>query len=154
MKHIPIRDLTIDELINFNSKRIQYESIEICWPWIASTKPKGYGKFSIERISYRASRVAYKIYYGIDPGELDVLHTCDNPNCCNPHHLYLGTSADNQKDCRDRNRHPNVRLTLAIANQIRSDYQRGISNKELASKYNLLDSHISNIIYNRKWRNS
>lgn len=69
-----------------------------CWPWLCSFDKDGYGRTSLFGINYQVHRVVYKIATGIDPGELIVRHKCDNPPCCNPAHLLLGTNADNVKD--------------------------------------------------------
>lgn len=79
-----------------------------CWPWIAGRDALGYGHFFIfrkgARRGLRASRVAYAISAGAAPSELFVCHECDNPPCCNPAHLYAGTSDDNIADKLLRNR--------------------------------------------------
>ncbi len=87
-----------------------------CWPWTGSFKSHGYGSFTIDGVSYRASRLAYQLRFG-DPGDKWVLHTCDSPSCVNPKHLYLGDRNDNTKDKLKRNRqvrgetHPRAKLT-------------------------------------------
>ncbi len=63
----------------------------------------GYGDLSYSGKHMQAHRLAWTLTHG-DPGELDVLHTCDNPPCCNPKHLYLGTDADNHRDMHARGR--------------------------------------------------
>ena len=58
----------------------------------------GYGRFKVQGIRYEAHRIAYFLHNKKDPKELLVCHSCDNPACCNPKHLWLGTSKDNIQD--------------------------------------------------------
>lgn len=79
-----------------------------CWEWTGLLNDYGYGRFSRhDRTDIRAHRFMWMIFNG-DPGELFVCHTCDNPRCVNPFHLFLGTNADNMRDCKakGRNRAP------------------------------------------------
>jgi len=78
-----------------------------CWPWLASRSPSGYGKVKWHNVDYGAHRVAYALATGAAlPREqrratkitICVLHRCDNPPCCNPAHLWLGTILDNNRD--------------------------------------------------------
>lgn len=68
-----------------------------CEEWQSTRNRQGYGKFWFERKQALAHRVAYKLFVG-DPGDLCVLHRCDNPRCVKPEHLFLGTDGDNIRD--------------------------------------------------------
>lgn len=74
-----------------------------CWLWLASILNNGYGCFSSEW-SNLAHRVAWELVCGPIPAGLCVLHRCDVKLCVNPAHLWLGTKADNNADCRAKKR--------------------------------------------------
>lgn len=78
--------------------------IDVCWDWMGGNNGR-YGYFALARGMYKANRIAYSSFYKKDPSDMHVLHTCDNPKCCNPHHLFLGTHEDNMKDMVEKGRH-------------------------------------------------
>ena len=86
-----------------------------CWLWTGGTDKDGYGKIRPRAGEIdRTHRVAYELFRGpIPPGGL-VLHTCDNPPCVNPGHLYIGTHADNGRDIRERKRTRKAQQTHCI----------------------------------------
>jgi hypothetical protein len=73
-----------------------------CWPWTAATTPKGYGRWTYreggKNCHTTAHRKAWELANGPIPAGFQVLHRCDNPPCCNPAHLWLGTHRDNMAD--------------------------------------------------------
>ncbi len=81
-----------------------------CWEWQAGCDGFGHGKFGLTRHGFGSScfgahRIAFYLFYGVDPRPLCVLHDCDNPRCCNPSHLHVGTDRDNATERNQRNRH-------------------------------------------------
>lgn len=97
-----------DEIWDRIWERIDYDDDDPgrCWEWQGRTDPKGYGKLFFIRPgrSMLAHRYVYQEIHGPIPKGQQVRHTCDNPPCCNPAHLVLGTPADNQNDMRERGR--------------------------------------------------
>lgn len=82
-----------------------------CWLWTGSKNRQGYGETMFRKRHLRANRVAYELANGPIPEGLMVLHSCDNPPCVNPDHLFLGTGTDNMQDCirKGRTRHDRAR---------------------------------------------
>jgi hypothetical protein len=131
-----------------------------CWEWMASIGPSGYGRFSYPvRKSYVSHRLAYYLHYGVDPGDLMVLHSCDNRMCCNPNHLSLGTHTDNMRDMIIKGRGHNLKgesivfskLTEKIVLDIRRRCASGESEYDIANEYNIHQGHVSNIVRRKRW---
>ena len=76
-----------------------------CWDWQAFINKFGYGQFRIGKQVIGAHRVSYLLEYGEFDKTLDVCHSCDNPRCVNPKHLWLGTASDNVWDMAKKGRH-------------------------------------------------
>ena len=157
-----------------------------CWGWTASFRRGGYGQLSARNPQSRprvvtASRASYEIHFGPVPHGMLVLHSCDNPACTNPRHLFLGTSADNSKDMvakgryvhgrrlqfprghvywstrnRDKiargTRHGNSKLTDAVIREIRDLYAMGgITYDEIAARFNISGSAVCLIVKRKRW---
>ena len=82
-----------------------WESVDIqgpddCWEWQGSRLPSGYGQLHIwgDKNHLYAHRVTWEIAHGPVPDDLDICHSCDNPPCCNPAHLWAGTAKQNTWD--------------------------------------------------------
>jgi hypothetical protein len=77
-----------------------------CWLWTRGTDKEGYGSARVNYEMIRAHRAAWIIFRGPIPAGLLVCHRCDVPRCCNPEHLFLGTTKDNLNDARIKGRKP------------------------------------------------
>lgn len=133
-----------------------------CWPWTASKDTDGYGQSTIYEgdIQKRilAHRLAWMVAHGPIPDGLWVLHTCDNPSCCNPSHLFLGTVLDNKRDSIKKGRHVHgethgrAKLTDEIVILIKQLFADGYCRKRLARKFNVSYSLIQKLIHHDLWR--
>lgn len=147
-----------------------------CWPWLAQRNTRGYGQFKAQRNGrwqpMAAHRMAWWLTYGNDPNDLSVCHTCDNPPCCNPAHLWLGTTAENMADRNTKGRqargmthgwqtHPErigrgervntAKLTAAQVLAIRAMLGR-VQQKTIAYEFGVSTQLISAIATGRVWR--
>lgn len=86
--------------------KVQKGGPDECWEWQAGRHKFGHGKFRLPTGHIGSHRMAWQLTYGPIPPGMWVLHHCDNPPCCNPRHLYLGTAQDNTRDREVRGRHP------------------------------------------------
>jgi hypothetical protein len=155
-KHLQIPELTDKQLKNFHAK-IDKRGPDDCWEWLAG-KVTGYGSVMIHPFGmHLATRIMYYLATGKQPGSLCTCHTCDNPGCCNPAHLFLGTNADNVADKVAKGRahglkgvnHGRVKLTEAQVHAIRASNATGVA---LAAKYDITEATISRIRLRQRWK--
>ena len=153
-----------DSILRRFISKIDIRSDNECWFWKAGKFSNGYGQFRLYNHKVKAHRVAYFIRNGKLPlynskrQELFVLHTCDEPACCNPKHLFLGTSRDNTMDAFFKNRrtpgegNPNVKLSEERVWQIRLMLSKKIPRKEIAECFKIHESTISHINTGYSWK--
>lgn len=127
-----------------------------CWEWQKSSDKSGYGLIkhrffgSVWMYTHRA--MWHACFGDIGEGQV-VMHKCDNPKCCNPEHLMLGTQSDNMRDMVNKDRASSAKLKLEQVTEIRELLLVGLSRAELANKYNVSVSTIALIDNNKIWAN-
>lgn len=131
-----------------------------CWIWVGYKERKGYGKFwSV--VGTLAHRFSYFYHKGQIPKGMLVCHTCDNPSCVNPKHLWIGTAKDNQRDCmlKGRDRRVIVRgeqngLSKLNEKQVRKIKQLKEKYKQpqLAQMFNCHQTTIHYILSGKTWK--
>ena len=129
-----------------------------CLEWTKSTA-YGYGQTNINGKTVKTHRLAM-ILEGYDVEGFNVLHSCDNPLCCNPKHLRLGNQQDNMRDmyCRGRDTtyrgssHNQSKLSESQVLDIRADYATGNYRQiDLCRKYQMSSNAIFKIINRKTW---
>ncbi len=100
----PLPEITEKVIERFLSKVNKSDSANECWEWTGGKFRRGYGAITISKRTIKAHRVAYYIANNKDPHPRLVLHSCDNPTCCNPSHLFEGTDQDNSDDRQKKGR--------------------------------------------------
>jgi hypothetical protein len=130
-----------------------------CVEWVGKTEKGGYGRVSWHGSKKLAHRVAAYLSGKLE--DLDstqcVLHRCDNPPCCNPQHLFIGTKKENTLDAVAKGRQAtpdnrgersgNAKLSNAQAEEIRRIYSGGgISQQKLGVRYGVGQMSVSKIV--------
>lgn len=140
-----------------------------CWEYRQHLTKGGYGRIWVYPKMIYAHRVAWILAHGTIPKGMCICHKCDNPPCCNPKHLFLGTPKDNADDKILKGRqgdnrprygasHPLAKLTKEDVADIRRSYVPGVPGKRsetsikgLAAKYGVAPSLIDRIIKGKSW---
>ena len=161
----------IDLRFDYVADRMQLYTLDQetgCWRWGGKIKKArcGYGQIVIycqdmnpKKRMFYAHRVAYAFFNGADPGELCVMHSCDNPACINPDHLVLGTHADNMSDMAKKGRstagelNPRSKLSRSTVEAVIEKIVQGCSNVDIAEDLPVTHAQISNIRHGKAWRN-
>jgi hypothetical protein len=134
-------------------KKVAITTDESCWLWTAGCNDNGYGNFKVNGVCQKAHRIAYELEFGLILPGFYVLHYCDNPPCCRPDHLFLGTHDDNMRDMAIKGR--KVKTIKVSPDGVRAIRERRLleSLKTLASEFCISESNVS-LIARRKRRKS
>lgn len=140
--------------------RVDRRTDDECWPWLGAPDKNGYGRIKDEhKRSKRAHRVAYELEFGSVPSRSMVCHSCDNPPCCNPAHLFLGSATDNNRDRASKGRscngerHHRAKLNASQVREIRNSFSREhISLSQLGRDYGVSAANIQAIVRGDTWR--
>ena len=156
-------DIKVNVMKNEESRfweKVAIRGPEHCWNWTRSAYPYGYGAAWFGGKQRRAHRVAYRLQNGeIHKGAV-IRHTCDNPSCCNPAHLLLGTHKDNTQDAVKRgrmasgSRHGRSKLTEEQIAEIRRRYTAYCpvnGRNALAIEFRVHRQHIMKIVMGTRW---
>lgn len=133
-----------------------------CWKWTGNKYNNGYGMLCCESKTVRAHRWAYRRFVGEIPNGLCVCHHCDNRDCVNPDHLFVGTQSDNLLDakrkgrlemgCKKGNGNYRTKLTALCVAEIRSPINRAISCREFGRKFGVCPRAIYDVRIGRTWK--
>lgn len=152
-------------------RKVERRGEDECWPWTGRSRASlGYGRLDIGNVEgVYAHRAAY---LSANPGTIPlradrysnqlVLHKCDNPACCNPRHLFLGSQEDNMRDKVVKGRtpkwggenSPNVRLTNEQAAEVRRVRGYGVASSELARLFAVSKGCIKGICAGRHFKDA
>jgi hypothetical protein len=140
-----------------------------CWPWLGWRNSQGYGRFEIDGKSYYAHRAIFAL---ANPGSVELSappsryahgfmrHKCDNPSCCNPTHLLVGTHTDNMRDKVERGRSkwfessvdsPRAKLSDGDVRTIRNLKKHGYTYKALQAMFGVSKATITGVLSGRHY---
>jgi len=137
-----------------------------CWMW-GGANIRGYGIIGIGGKRELVHRISWSIDRGrLVPEGMLVCHHCDNPSCVNPKHLFIGTYSDNMRDCVSKGRHArisgqrpgennsNAKLSQCDVDNIRLRLNDGETQRSIANRFIVSQSHISSIKIGRIWNHT
>ncbi len=137
-----------------------------CWNWRASRDSHGYGRFSLNGRG-AGPVAAHRVSWVLEHGEIDgaeVCHSCDNPACVNPNHLFIGTHSENMKDAQAKgrmkikskgkpgSRHSLAKLTEMQVLEMRKMKAAGVKNRRIAEFFGVCYSAAQKITTGKLWK--
>jgi len=136
-----------------------------CWIWTGNRAVKlPYGRIRFHGKMMPAHRASWLLHRGPIPDALWVLHSCDNPPCVNPSHLFLGTALDNARDKVTKGRgsfivpdnsgtnNGHAKLTESDVREIRARRAAGETLRSIGDRFGICNQNVSFIAARRTWR--
>lgn len=130
-----------------------------CWEWTGWRHPQGHGQIGlgINGALVYTHRAAWMLAYGPIPEGMYVCHKCDNPPCCNPKHLFLGTPKDNVQDMLEKRRHSHgdkhaSKLSKDRVVAIKALLAEGRTQQSIADEFNISRSMVGLIGSGHRWK--
>lgn len=142
--------ITEQEIARFWA-RVDVGDPNVCWPWTGS-RSRGYGLVQLAGGTRPAHRVAFAIARADVPRGILVCHSCDNPPCCNPDHLWTGTHADNTADMMAKGRNTTNPLRESDVLEMHRLRGEGVSVETLAQQYSVSVGTVCDTLSGRRWR--
>lgn len=130
-----------------------------CWLWLGARDRDGYGQIKCAGRQCKAHRIMFAWVRGAIADDLQICHSCDNPPCVNPEHLFAGTGEINMQDCKQKGRladRRGVKNTLAklVDGQIleiRARRSAGEMLKSIAASFGVSESRVSLVARGLAW---
>lgn len=122
-----------------------------CWEWRGAKNPFGHGQLRYRYVQLYAHRASWLVHFGDIPANMCVCHRCDNPSCCNPNHLFLGTHGDNHADMDDKGRGV-TNLTAEDIRRIRDKAANGETHAAIGAEFAVHRATIWKIVKGKTWR--
>lgn len=136
-----------------------------CWEWQKS-KVCGYGRtrdYETKK-DILAHRLSYNIFKGSIPENKSICHSCDNPSCCNPEHLWIGSHRENMLDSNQKGRtykvsydskglkNGNAKISEEEVRNIRKLSSEGMRDCDIARKYKMSQTNVRRIKRGYLWK--
>ena len=140
-------------------RAVDIKNADDCWEWMGTRHKKGYGEFTLpNKVGIKAHRYSWISINGEISDGLVVCHRCDNPPCCNPAHLFLGTHKTNKEDSIIKRRHAfgekagKAKLKESDVMEIRRLDKAGVVRLHLAKQFGISGRNVTSICRLETWR--